>query len=192
MENVKDDIDEAANLDLLSGSHFQINPNPNPTLSQQKPTTLATKKNIENFCKTRPKIDEKLVEQSISCAHQRPQMSGSKMPGKMKRQLEEYKEINDSEIGCNFFESFMVIGADKKELLQDRMILPPKVFYKYPDLYKNAQQRDSILSHFAFPFGVESKEILMTDSLSQINEIIFSNNIAESNNNCFVFVVKSE
>ena len=44
MENVKDDIDEAANLDLLSGSHFKINPNPNPTLSQQKPTTLATKK----------------------------------------------------------------------------------------------------------------------------------------------------
>lgn len=44
-------------------------------------------------------------------------MSGSKMPGKMKRQLEEYKEINDFEIGCNFFESFMVIGADKKELL---------------------------------------------------------------------------
>ena len=62
MENVKDDIDEAANLDLLSGSHFKINPNPNHTLSQQKPTTLATKKNIENFCKTRPKIDEKLVE----------------------------------------------------------------------------------------------------------------------------------
>ena len=29
----------------------------------------------------------------------------------------EYKEINDFEIGCNFFESFMVIGADKKELL---------------------------------------------------------------------------
>ena len=35
------------------------------------------------------------------------------MPGKMKRLLEEYKEINDQEIGSNFFESFMVVGADK-------------------------------------------------------------------------------
>ena len=119
------------------------------------------------------------------------------MPGAKKRQLEEYKEINDTEIGSNFFESFMVMGADKQELIAkggDFLVPPlaPKVFYKYPDLYKNAQQRDSILSHFAFPFGVESQEIQMTDSLSQINEIIFSNNIAESNNNCFVFVVKSE
>ena len=40
-------------------------------------------------------------------------MSDSKMPGAKKRQLEEYKEINDTEIGSNFFESFMVMGADK-------------------------------------------------------------------------------
>jgi hypothetical protein len=51
------------------------------------------------------------------------------------------------------------------------------------------RERENVLPHFAFPFGVDTEMLQITDSLSQINEIIFSNNISESNTNCYVFVV---
>jgi hypothetical protein len=39
-----------------------------------------------------------------------------KMPGKMKKNLEEYKEIPASDFGNKLFESMMVFGPEKKDL----------------------------------------------------------------------------
>lgn len=66
------------------------------------------------------------------------------------------------------------------------------MYFKYPLNCEIDKGKENVMPHFVFPFGVETVLLSITDSLSQINEIIFSNNKLEANNNCFVFVMKTD
>ncbi|EAS00793.2 DENN (AEX-3) domain protein (macronuclear) [Tetrahymena thermophila SB210] len=119
-----------------------------------------------------------------------------KEPGKMKKYLEE-NQMTD--IGNRIFEGLMIYGPDKQEInnlkpsqTKEVFSLTPQLYFKYPENSQIEKGREDVFQQFAFPFGVETQQIRLTDSLSQLNEIIFSNNMAEANNNCFVFAIKSE
>lgn len=70
--------------------------------------------------------------------------------------------------------------------------LKPKIQLRYPEKAFVDENRESVLPFFAFPKGVETQKLKMSDSLSQINEIMFANYVAEYNENCFTFIVKTD
>ncbi|KAL4433492.1 hypothetical protein ABPG74_002889 [Tetrahymena malaccensis] len=99
------------------------------------------------------------------------------------------------QIGQKIFEQFAIYGIDKTELDLKQpgiQFLQPKLQYRYPDKQILDNSRENTLPFFAFPKGVETQRFKMTDSLSQINEIMFANYVVEYNENCFTFVVKTD
>ncbi|KAL4499118.1 hypothetical protein ABPG72_017020 [Tetrahymena utriculariae] len=140
-----------------------------------------------------PKQVENVLERKIKNKYS---IHEKKEPGKMKKYLEE-NQMTD--IGNRIFEGLMIYGPDKQEInnlkpsqTKEVFSLTPQLYFKYPENSQIEKGREDVFQQFAFPFGVETQQIRLTDSLSQLNEIIFSNNMAEANNNCFVFAIKSE
>ncbi|KAL4449911.1 hypothetical protein ABPG74_015030 [Tetrahymena malaccensis] len=140
-----------------------------------------------------PKQVENVLERKIKNKYS---IHEKKEPGKMKKYLEE-NQMTD--IGNRIFEGLMIYGPDKQEInnlkssqTNEVFSLTPQLYFKYPENSQIEKGREDVFQQFAFPFGVETQQIRLTDSLSQLNEIIFSNNMAEANNNCFVFAIKSK
>ncbi|KAL4482588.1 hypothetical protein ABPG72_005831 [Tetrahymena utriculariae] len=120
-----------------------------------------------------------------------PTLSYTKsVPAVQNKQIQQQDQI-----GQKIFEQFAIYGIDKTELDLKQpgiQFLQPKLQYRYPDKQILDNSRENTLPFFAFPKGVETQRFKMTDSLSQINEIMFANYVVEYNENCFTFVVKTD
>lgn len=109
-----------------------------------------------------------------------------------------FKKSSKSVIGNQIFEDFLIIGAgdeeifevlEKKSDISGNFILNPKILYSYKNSLKNDHL--TTILHCAFPFGIESKRLKLTDSFSSLNEILFSSNtLFEQREHSFVFVLK--
>ena len=115
-----------------------------------------------------------------------------------------FKNNNKQIIGNKIFEDFLIIGENnennedlvitsskKKSLIENLRIQTPKILYSF----KNNLKPDHIATilNCAFPFGIESKKLEITDSFSSLNEILFaSNTLFEQRDQSFVFVLKCD
>lgn len=76
------------------------------------------------------------------------------------------------------------------KFILDNFSCSSKFEYLYPQVNQRMQFIDeNLLLKLIFPFGIENKYMQMTDSMSQLNEIIFSNYLVEFNPNCFCIAV---
>ncbi|EAS06158.1 DENN (AEX-3) domain protein (macronuclear) [Tetrahymena thermophila SB210] len=157
------------------------------------------KQNLEstNFQKLNP-CPSSIISQTSSSNTQpsqiykiTPTLSYTKsVPAVQNKQVQQQDQL-----GQKIFEQFAIYGIDKTELDLKQpgiQFLQPKLQYRYPDKQILDNSRENTLPFFAFPKGVETQRFKMTDSLSQINEIMFANYVVEYNENCFTFVVKTD
>jgi len=104
-------------------------------------------------------------------------------------------------IGNKIFEDFLIIGAEnqdiidmfeqKKNVKDSEVVLGPKILYSFKNNLKNDHL--TTILHCAFPFGIESKKLKITDSFSSLNEILYtSNTLFEQRDRSFVFVLKCD
>ena len=98
-----------------------------------------------------------------------------------KTDLEGFSEIP-------IFLQFMISGVDTESFSPETTT--PKVIYHYPQMIEvHASQA---VPDFAFPAGVSVRGLRLTDSASEINEIIYSQSFGSRGPKHYVFTLKSE
>ncbi|KRX09042.1 hypothetical protein PPERSA_01929 [Pseudocohnilembus persalinus] len=119
-----------------------------------------------------------------------------------KQNLDKLELQNKQQSSCfndfKLFEEFFIITADKQECQKIQNVgqsefLEPNIMFSYPGMEDQKDElRRNVVPKFAFPFGVEVKKSKKTDSLSELQQIIFGGTMVEKYKNCFVFALKSE
>ncbi|KRX02949.1 P-loop containing nucleoside triphosphate hydrolase [Pseudocohnilembus persalinus] len=117
-------------------------------------------------------------------------------------------EMEEQFFTPQIFEEFFIFGAENQALKKfhekrgqittsnHSEFLSPQIIYQYQNKgNSNYKSQQDIIENFIFPHGVEAKFLNMTNSFSQLNQILYANYTIEpqnSDSNCFVLAFRVE
>lgn len=164
---------------LKTKKNSKVTPHPDAEEISFKDFSENTEKRLTlNLVKVKPGSNSNICRKSeIYDKIKTDTFENNNAPIPLKRSF--HSNVNSETFNDMLFEKFLVIGVNKKDLLEmeesretnfelETQNLRPKILYNFPK-----GNNEEVIQDFAFPFGVPSEKITGPGSFARINKYFY-------------------